>query len=256
MFPRRVSRQTSAPEGSAALGGLLSRFWHSLGIRRSIGVAVGVVALNHYLIVSIFPFEDNMNSDKELFSGHVQGFTAPGAVVAFVGSRNDALLCAVSFCQALVEGRLRGNPGRAIAVTNAMFVRAGKDGCEQVSAPRGVIVAPTVAEAFHDAVEILRGAAEEGRLTVVLLDAPEGVRGMEISGGLVEAFRSAGAVLWLAVPEASEGAVTHTIRVLGVGEWSRAGGRRAARGTGLVARIREGTGGEEHTLAVPEASWA
>ena len=192
-----------------------------------------------------------MIAEEDTAGIRVEDFMAPGAVIVSMGMREDALRCAVSFCQALVEGRLGGAAEHARVVTNVRFVRAGEGGRRDISAPPGVIVAPTVVEAFHDAVEVLMDPKGGDRLTVILLDAPEGVQGLEITEGLVESFRRMGAMLWLAVPEDPEGAFTHAVWL----DRGRTGRDRAAAGSGPMAHIREESSGRERMLLIPEASW-
>ncbi|MBR6037568.1 MAG: hypothetical protein IKP53_02235 [Candidatus Methanomethylophilaceae archaeon] len=193
-----------------------------------------------------------MAAEEDPTSIRIEDIMEPGAVVASVGRREDALLCALSFCQAMVEGRIEGPMVGARVVTNVRFVRMGKGGRRDIRAPPGVIVAPTVVEAFHDAAEILADRDVGDSLIVILLDAPESVRGLEITEEIVEFLRRFGATLWLVVPEGFEGAITHTMRL----DRGRTGKDHAAVGPGPTARLREESSGRERLLTIPDASWA
>ena len=79
----------------------------------------------------------------------VKSIFKPGAVVVSYGMRGGGKThCAVSFCQAIMEGRYEGAPDHVSLLTNVIFVRRNAAGGFDTAAPPGVRTVTTMGDVF------------------------------------------------------------------------------------------------------------
>ena len=148
--------------------------------------------------------------NHEFINGFVPSVLKPGAVVVSCGARGGGKThCAVSYCQALMEGRYGGVPEHVSLLTNVIFVRRRDDGGFDTASPPGVRTVTTMREVFPLAADLLEEHGRKGALTILLLDEAQNFllgemngegglgRSMKVFCGILRKFNM---MLWLITP--------------------------------------------------------
>jgi hypothetical protein len=148
--------------------------------------------------------------NNAFMSGYVSSIFKPGAVVVSSGTRGGGKThCAVSFCQAIMEGRYEGAPEHVSLLTNVIFVRRNAAGGFDTAAPPGVRTVTAIRDVFPLAADLLEEWGRRGTMTILLLDEAQNFllgemngegglgRSMKVFCGILRKFNM---MLWLITP--------------------------------------------------------